>query len=182
MVLLRSLTSHSHSHCWEHVPTPVLGVTLAGGWIQEYTTFQYFEKEHFFHFWWCQLLALSRNIVVVTYFNTFFFCFVWRMVFIRYSDRGLVLNGQPNTLLLKKLHWIIFTTFVSISIAHYPIQKIISGTFQETIAGKVCLLQTFTLENEVSRKTFIGAKRFPSWSTSRTSTTLIRFVPKHFSP
>ena len=42
MVLSRSLTSHSHSHCWEHVPTPVLeaGVTLAGGWIEEYTTFR----------------------------------------------------------------------------------------------------------------------------------------------
>ena len=77
-----------------------------------------------------------------------------------YSDRGLVLNGQPNTQLLKKLHWIIFATFVSINILHFPIVKVMSGTFQETISGKVCLLQTFTMVNEVSRKTFVGAQTF----------------------
>ena len=77
-----------------------------------------------------------------------------------YSDRGLVLNGRPNTQLLKKLHWIIFATFVSINILHFPIVKVMSGTFQETISGKVCLLQTFTMVNEVSRKTFVGAQTF----------------------
>ena len=99
--------------------------------------------------------------MVVTYFNTFFFCFIWRVVLIRYSDRGLVLNGRPNTQLLKKLHWLIFTSFACINILHFPIQKVFSGTFQETISGKVCLLQTFTLVNEVSRKTFIGAQMLP---------------------
>ena len=78
-----------------------------------------------------------------------------------YSDRGLVLNGRPNTQLLKKLHWIIFATFVSINILHFPIVKVMSGTFQETISGKVCLLQTFTMVNEVSRKTFMGAQMAP---------------------
>ena len=56
---------------------------------------------------------------------------------IRYSDRGLVLNGRPNTQLLKKLHWVTFISFVSINILHFPIQKVISGTFKETILGKV---------------------------------------------
>ena len=114
-----------------------------------------------FHFCRCQLLAFSRNIVVATYYNTFFFCFIWRVVLIRYSDRGLVLNGRPNTQLLNKLHWVTFTSFVSINILHFPIQKVISGTFEETISGKVCLLETFTLVNEVSRKTFMGAQMFP---------------------
>ena len=112
------------------------------------------------------MLAFSRNIVVVTYFNTFFFCFIWRVVLIRYSDRGLVLNGRPNTQLLNKLHWVTFTSFVSINILHFPIQKIMSGTFRETIAGRVCILQPLNLkdweENDsVSRKTFIGAQFFP---------------------
>ena len=100
-------------------------------------------------------------MIVATYFNTFLFSFIWRVVFIRYADRGLVLGGRPNTHLLKQLHWIIFTSFASINILHFPIQKVISGTFQETVAGKVCLLQTFTLVNDVSRKTFIGAQSFP---------------------
>ena len=90
-----------------------------------------------FHFCRCQLLAISRNIVVATYYNTFFFCFIWRVVLIRYSDRGLVLNGRPNTQLLNKLHWVTFISFVSINILHFPIQKVISGTFKETILGKV---------------------------------------------
>ena len=98
---------------------------------------------------------------MATYFNTFLFSFIWRVVFIRYADRGLVLNGRPNTQLLKQLHWVIFTSFASINILHFPIQKVISGTFQETVSGKVCLLQTFTLVNAVSRKTFIGAQMFP---------------------
>ena len=38
------------------------------------------------------------------------------------------------------------------------VQKIISGTYQETIAGRVCTLQTLSLVNEVSRKTLIGAQ------------------------
>ena len=67
----------------------------------------------------------------------FFFCFIWRVVLIRYSDWGLVLNGRPNTQLLKKLHWVTFISFVSINILHFPIQRVISGTFKETILGKV---------------------------------------------
>ena len=38
------------------------------------------------------------------------------------------------------------------------VQKIISGIYQETIAGRVCTLQTLSLVNEVSRKTLIGAQ------------------------
>ena len=98
---------------------------------------------------------------MATYFNTFFFSQMWRVVLIRYADRGLVLDGRPNTHLLKQLHWISFFSFASINIFHFPIQKVISGTFQETISGKVCLLQTFSLVNDVSRKTFIGAQMFP---------------------
>ena len=117
---------------------------------------------NFFHLCrWCQLLAFSRNVIVATYFNTFLFSFIWRVVFIRYADRGLVLGGRPNTHLLKQVHWITIASFATINILHFPIQKVISGTFQETISGKVCLLQTFTLVNDVSRKTFIGAQIFP---------------------
>ena len=105
-------------------------------------------------------------MIVVTYFNTFLFSFIWRVVLIRYADRGLVLDGRPNTQLLKQLYWIIFTSLASINILHFPIQKIMSGTFRETIAGRVCILQPLNLkdweENDsVSRKTFIGAQFFP---------------------
>ena len=33
--------------------------------------------------------------------------------------------------------WVTFISFVSINILHFPIQRVISGTFKETILGKV---------------------------------------------
>ena len=60
--------------------------------------------------------------------------------------------------LLKQIHWLVFLPLTLISICHFPVQKIISGTYQETIAGRVCTLQTLSLVNEVSRKTLIGAQ------------------------
>ena len=37
----------------------------------------------------CQLLALSRNVIVATYYNTFFFSFFWRFVLIMYRHAKL---------------------------------------------------------------------------------------------
>ena len=98
---------------------------------------------------------------VAAYFNTFLLSFIWRVVFIRFADRGLVVGGQLYTSLLKKIHWIFFIPIAFISIFHFPIQKIISGTYEETISGSVCTLQCLSLVNEVSRKTTIGSQWYP---------------------
>ena len=63
--------------------------------------------------------------------------------------------------LLKQIHWLIFLPIAFISLFHFPVQKIISGTYQETISGRVCTLQTLSLANEVSRKTTIGSQWYP---------------------
>ena len=66
-----------------------------------------------------------------------------------------------STGLLKQIHWLIFLPIAFISLFHFPVQKIISGTYQETISGRVCTLQTLSLANEVSRKTTIGSQWYP---------------------
>ena len=98
---------------------------------------------------------------VATYFNTFLLSFIWRVVFVRFADRGLVVGGQQYTSLLKQIHWLSFFPLAFISIFHFPVQKIISGTYEETIAGSVCTLQGLSLVNEVSRKTTIGSQWYP---------------------
>ena len=62
---------------------------------------------HFLHLCWCQLLGISRNVCVATYFNTFLLSFIWRVVFIRFADRGLVVGGQQYTgkLIFPVFNW-----------------------------------------------------------------------------
>ena len=63
--------------------------------------------------------------------------------------------------LLKQIHWLLFLPIAFICLFHFPIHKIISGTYQETISGRVCTLQPLSLVNEVSRKTTIGSQWYP---------------------
>ena len=101
----------------------------------------YQEEDSEERLFWCQVLALQRNLVNTAYFQTFFFNCVWRVVHIRFADRGLVAGGKPNVRLLGHLYWITFATFLSIFYSSFPLQKIFSGTFQQTNAGRVCLGQ-----------------------------------------
>ena len=90
---------------------------------------------------WCQVMALQRNLINASYFQTFFFNCVWRVVHIRFADRGLVVGGKPNIRLLGHLYWITFATFLTIFYFGFPLQKILAGTLQQTNAGRVCLGQ-----------------------------------------
>ena len=88
---------------------------------------------------WCQVLALQRNLINVVYFQTFFFNCLWRVVHIRFADRGLVSGGKPNVRLLGHLYWITFATFLGIFYSGFPLQKMVTGKFGQTNAGRVCL-------------------------------------------
>ena len=41
-----------------------------------------------------------------------------------------------HTGLLKQIHWLILVSFILISYFHFPIQKLISGTYQEKYTEK----------------------------------------------
>ena len=105
----------------------------------------------------CQLLQLLRQVVANVYAVTLFFNFFFRVILIRFSDRGLVVDGKPELALFNQviqkysqdilnslstqLYWIIFVAFFAMGFLTYPVVKIMRGTFPESILGSVCLLR-----------------------------------------
>ena len=51
----------------------------------------------------CQLLLLLRQVVANVYAVTLFFNFFFRVILIRFSDRGLVVNGKPELSLFNQV-------------------------------------------------------------------------------
>ena len=89
---------------------------------------------------WCQLLQILRLVIVCLYFNTFFFNFIFRVVLVRFPDRGLVSGGRPSLVLFHQLYWTISLAFFVIMILLHPVVPILRGTFQETTQARICLL------------------------------------------
>ena len=96
-----------------------------------------------------QLIALVNT----DFFQTFFFNCVWRVVHIRFADRGLVVEGKPNVRLLGILYWITFATFLAIFYSGFPLQKMLAGKFGQTNAGRVCLGQRWLNLNQITTMT-----------------------------
>ena len=65
---------------------------------------------------------------------------LYRAFLIRYSERGLVVKGQPNLCLFNQLYWVLFSVFGSIAIILFPVLKFAQGNFNETPWAKICLL------------------------------------------
>ena len=97
---------------------------------------------------WCQLLQVMRQVVANVYINTLFFNFFFRVVLIRFADRGLVVKGRPELTLFHQLYWTIFFAFFCMGIFNYPISKIVTGTFPESFLGSVCLLRGIEREED----------------------------------
>ena len=51
----------------------------------------------------CQLLQLLRQVVANVYALTLFFNFFFRVILIRFSDRGLVVDGKPELALFNQV-------------------------------------------------------------------------------
>ena len=51
----------------------------------------------------CQLLQLLRQVVANVYAVTLFFNFFFRVILIRFSDRGLVVDGKPDLALFNQV-------------------------------------------------------------------------------
>ena len=100
---------------------------------------------------WCEVLMLSRSIIVYLFFCTMIFGLLFRYVLIRYSSRGLVIEGKPDLRLFHQLYWLIFWATFCCLIFGYPISRMINGKFIDSSYAKICLLhplevdQTFRL-------------------------------------
>ena len=89
-----------------------------------------------------------RQVVANVNVNTHFFNFFFRVVLIRFADRGLVVKGKPELTLFHQLYWTIFFAFFCMGIFNYPISKIVTGTFPESFLGSVCLLRSIEREED----------------------------------
>ena len=77
-------------------------------------------------------------MLLVLFSNTALFSFIFRTVLIRFADRGLVLQGQPNLRLFDQLFWVILVPYCCIGLGMAPIHGIIKGTFYKNFDFKVC--------------------------------------------
>ena len=109
---------------------------------------------------WCSMFGVLSGepgqliaLVNTDFFQTFFFNCVWRVVHIRFADRGLVVEGKPNVRLLGILYWITFATFLAIFYSGFPLQKMLAGKFGQTNAGRACLGQRWLNLNQITTMT-----------------------------
>ena len=72
---------------------------------------------------------------------TFFFSILFRMVLIRFAERGLVESGKPNLLLFHQLYWTAFGAFFFMTISIFTIMPLLQGTFAENPQSKTCMLR-----------------------------------------
>ena len=82
------------------------------------------------------------------YFNTMFFNFLFRVILVRFADRGLVVDGRPNLALFYQLYWTISLPFLFIFVINYPIKPIVNGTFTESTQARICLRRAIDTEEE----------------------------------
>ena len=90
---------------------------------------------------WCKILLVSRHIIIDFYSFTLFCNFVFRVVLILYSDRGLVVRGCPELTLFRRLYWTVFWAFFCLGLFNhvYSSSKISVDPFTGSTVGNICL-------------------------------------------
>ena len=88
-------------------------------------------------------LVIEICIVFISFFYlwTFFFSLLFRMVLIRFSERGLVERGKTNLLLFHQLYWTVFGAFFFMNISTFLIMPLFQGTLAEIPYSKMCMLK-----------------------------------------
>ena len=89
----------------------------------------------------CIVIKTCQTVLVCCYFYTFVFSLIFRAVLIRFSDRGLVVQGRPNLALFQQLYWIVFAAFFCLGIFLHPIVPILRETFEDATQGRICMLR-----------------------------------------
>ena len=72
--------------------------------------------------------------------------YISRFILVKYSDRGLVANGQTNLKLFNKLYWIFLVTAIAYSYGVFPFAQQVRGGFPgNSPKGQICLKMNFQL-------------------------------------
>ena len=92
---------------------------------------------------WCKILLISSHIIVTFYALTLFFNFLYRVVLILFSDRGLIVRGRPDMTLFRQLYWTVFWAFFCMLLFMYVYSssQISVDPFTGSIVGNICLQQ-----------------------------------------
>ena len=90
---------------------------------------------------WCKILLVSRHIIVDFYTLTLFLNFLYRVVLILFSDRGLVVRGRSKLTLFRQLYWTVFwACFCMLLFMHiYSSTQISVDPFTGSTLGNICL-------------------------------------------
>ena len=115
-----------------------------------------------------------------------FFNFLFRVILVRFADRGLVANGKPNLTLFYQLYWTISLPFLFIFVVNYPIKPIVNGTFTDSTQARICLQRTLDTEEESVLRGRIFSLIFPClceilnrYFSAKVSTFLRGFCPNN---
>ena len=101
---------------------------------------------------WCKIMSLARHIIAVLYMNTFLFSLIFRVVLIRFADRGLVVKGKPDLVLFHQLYWLVFVAFFVVGIFMFPFSTFVLDTYTSSAEGRVCMLQPLETSTEIVRR------------------------------
>ena len=88
-------------------------------------------QDHHDRLFGCQVIQICQSILLSAYFFTFFFSSVFRMILIRFSDRGLVVSGRPILVLFNQLYWTVFGAFFCLGISLFTILPIFRGVLEQ---------------------------------------------------
>ena len=88
---------------------------------------------------WCQVLQVTKNVVIDSYLTTNCVDVFFRCLVIMYADRGLVVSGKPYISLLINVFWVTWVAHYMISLSS-DIIWVFQGTFFEMDQGKICLI------------------------------------------
>ena len=104
--------------------------------------------------------------VISTFHCSVLMCgLIFRWVLIRFSDRGLVVQGRPMLGLFNQLYWVVFGTFCCITISIFTIVPFIKGDFEDSIPGRKCMLQPIETNNKGANRVMIRNTFHLLWST-----------------
>ena len=88
----------------------------------------------------CEVTHICAAIISTFYCIVLLYGLIFRWVLIRFSDRGLVVQGRPELGLFNQLFWVGFGTGCCVGIGNFIIVPFVTGIFEDSIPGRKCML------------------------------------------
>ena len=104
-------------------------------------------------------------VLIVLFSNTALFSFLFRTVLVRFSHRGLVLQGRPNLRLFDQLFWVVLVAYCAVGFVMTFGVALIKDKFHTDFGFKVCTLRSIS-DHDVWRKNVMPLfSPFLVWTT-----------------